>query len=832
MSTIQTLYDNTPVKADFSFPEADLPATARVVIVGGGIAGTSIAYHFAKAGWNDICLLEQNRISSGTTWHAAGMVGQLRSSSAQTRVNKASVELYQQLAAETGHDPGWLQCGGLQLAACKERMHQLQRNAAMADVFGVEAEVISAQQCGDYWPILRTDDLHGGVYLPGDGRVLPGECTVALAKGALQGGVRIVEGVTVEQLLYSESRQGIKRFTGLRTSRGEIQAEWIVLACNMWMRQLGMSVGVDIPVYPCEHHYLVTRPIDGVTRNAPCTRDPDVGTYFRSLDDGSLKLGSFKKETKHWDIGDHVPGDFAFSLLDPDWPDFEEPFRALAHRLQGISKDDVVKFVNGPEAFTPDNNFIMGQPFLTEGLFVQGGWNSAGIACSGGAGKYAVEWIENGGMTMDLCSVDVKRFHPFQNDRAFLQKRVSEVLGLHYQMAWPGRELETSRGMRASSLYEVHNQSNAFFGQTAGWERPRYYAPPGEAAEIEYSFIEQNWHAWVAEEVRQCREDVAMLDQSTFGKFQFSGPDALAVLQQLCGANIDCEVNQAVYTGMFNARGTFEADLIVTRLAQDTFYLVTSTTQQRNDFDWIARHVPPDADVRLVDVTEDYGVIGVMGPKSPDVLHQLCPDAFPLSQARYGAVRQITVDGIGLIAIHVSYVGEPGWELHVGSSDAVQLYQALKVAGAEFAIRWIGTQAVSTMRIEKAFRAYGHELSPAENPFQAGLGFAIDWTTDFIGKSALEYLRTETPTLRLVNLRLTDPGVQLWGGEPILWDGHVAGYTSSACFSPKLGTSIAMGYVRHPAGNAVTPKLLDEAEISINQMGKRYHADVSLRPWC
>ena len=832
MSTVQTLHDNTPVKAQFSLPETDLPANARVVIVGGGVAGTSIAYHFAKAGWKDVCLLEQNRISSGTTWHAAGMVGQLRSSSAQTRVNKASVELYQQLAEETGHDPGWLQCGGLQLAASEERMYQLQRNAAMADVFGVEAEVITAQQCGDYWPMLRTDDLHGGVYLPGDGRVLPGECTVAMAKGALQGGVRIVEGVTVEELIYSESRQGVKRFTGLRTNRGEMQAEWIVLACNMWMRQLGMTAGVDIPVYPCEHHYLITRPIEGVTRNAPCTRDPDAVTYFRSLDDGSLKLGSFKKETKYWDIGDHVPGDFAFSLLDPDWPDFEEPFRSLAHRLKGLTKDDVVKFVNGPEAFTPDNNFIMGQPFLTEGLFVQGGWNSAGIACSGGAGKYAVEWIENGGMTMDLCSVDVKRFHPFQNERAFLQKRVSEVLGLHYQMAWPGRELETSRGIRASSLYDIHQQANAFFGQTIGWERPRFYAPEGASAEIEYSFIQQNWHAWVAEEVRQCRQGVAMLDQSTFGKLQFSGPDALAVLQQLCGANIDCDINQAVYTGMFNEQGTYEADLIVARTGPDQFYLVTSTTQQRKDYDWIATHIPENADANLLDVTEDFAVIGVMGPKAPEMLSQLSSEAFALETTRYGAVRQVTVDGIDLNAIHVSYVGEPGWELHVKSADAVRLYRALKDAGAEFAIRWIGTQAVSAMRIEKGFRAYGHELSPAENPFQAGLGFAIDWDTDFIGKSALESLRSETPTTRLVNLRLVDSDVKLWGGEPILWNGQVAGYTSSACFSPTLGTSIAMGYVRHPAGEALTPQLLQGAEFAIKQIGKHYRADVSLRPWC
>ena len=832
MSKVQTRHDNTPVKAEFKLSSAELPSSARVVIVGGGVAGTSIAYHFARAGWTDVCLLEQNSISSGTTWHAAGMVGQLRSSSAQTRVNKASVELYQRLAEETGHDPGWLQCGGLQLAACEERMYQLQRNAAMAEVFGVEAEVISAERCGEYYPMLNTDDLVGGVYLPGDGRVLPGECAVAMAKGASQNGARIVEGCSVQELYFTESRHGIKRFTGLKTDQGDIQCEWIVLACNMWMRQIGLSVGVDIPVYPCEHHYVITRPIEGVTRNSPCTRDPDAGTYFRSLDDGGMKLGSFKKNTKPWNIGDRVPNDFAFSLLDPDWPDFEEPMASLAHRLRGVSKNDVVKFVNGPEAFTPDNRFIMGQPFLTEGLFVQGGWNSAGIACSGGAGKYAVEWIENGGMTMDLCSVDVQRFFPFQNRRQFLQDRVSEVLGLHYQMAWPGREMETSRGQRASSMYDIHKQANAFFGQTAGWERPRYYALENEAADIEYSFVRQNWHECVAEEVRQCREGVAILDQSTFGKFRFCGPDAVATLQNICGANIDCDVGRAVYTGMFNSKGTFEADLIVARLQADEFYVVTSTAQQRKDFDWIKRHIPDKADASLSDVTDEYGVLGVMGPRSLEVLDRLDADTFSVSPARYGTVRQATIDEIKLTAIRVSYVGEPGWELHVKSGDIVRLYELLQPAGADFGIRLIGTQAISAMRIEKGFRAYGHELSPAENPFQAGLEFAIDWKTDFVGKLALLSLKDQTPSLRLACFRLVDSGVTLWGGEPIFWNDKVAGYTSSACYGPTLGTSVALGYIKNPSGGPLTERELKQTEFSIQQIGKKVKAEASLRPWC
>ena len=421
----------------------------------------------------------------------------------------------------------------------------------MARVNGVAAEMISAGDCANYWPIMRTEDLVGGVYLPGDGRVLPGECAKAMAKGALAGGVKIFEQLALEKLLFTESASGVKRFTGVRTNRGEIRCDWVVLAGNMWMRQIGLSVGVDIPVYPCEHHYVITRPIEGLTRDCPCGRDPDVGNYFRTLDDGSVKLGAFKKRSKPWQIQDTVPSDFAFQLLEPDWEDFEQPLRDQLHRFPAIKREDIVKFVNGPEAFTPDNNFIMGQPFCTDGLFVMGGWNSAGIACSGGAGKFAVEWIENGGMTLDFSSADIRRFMPFQNGRKYLQERVSEVLGLHYQMSWPGRQMETARDVRASGLLEFHKQHNACFGETAGWERPLFYSATGTEAKIDYSFLRQNWHEQVSDEVKTCRESVALLDQSTFAKFELRGRDALPLMQYLCGANIDRPVGHAVYTGMF-----------------------------------------------------------------------------------------------------------------------------------------------------------------------------------------------------------------------------------------------------------------------------------------
>ncbi|MDG2399920.1 MAG: FAD-dependent oxidoreductase [Akkermansiaceae bacterium] len=817
---VQTLHDNTPVKAEFALPQADLPSRARVVVVGGGIAGCGIAYQLALAEWKDVVLLEQSSLASGTTWHSAGQVGQLRASSAQTKVNKASTEIFASLLEDTGHDPGWLQCGGLQLASSDERLYQLQRNAAMAEVFGVNATMISGEECAQYYPMLNTKDLKGGIYLPGDGRVLPGECTISLAKGAMQRGVKIVENTRCESLIVEEGQ--LKRITGVKTNRGEIKADWVILAGNMWMRQMGLQAGIDIPVYPCEHHYVITRPIEGVTRDCPCARDPNAGLYFRALDDGGLKLGAFKKRSKPWKIDDTVPDKFAFDLLEPDWPDFEEPFSDHRHRLKGITREDVVKFVNGPEAFTPDNNFIMGQPFMTEGLFVLGGWNSAGIACSGGAAKYAVEWIENGGMTLDLCSVDIRRFMPFQNGRKYLQERVSEVLGLHYQMAWPGRQMETSRGIRASTLYKKHKGHNACFGETAGWERPFFYAPSGEKAEIEYSFLEQNWQKWIAEEVKACREDVALLDQSTFAKYRFSGKEALEILQNLCGGDIATEINKTIYTGLFNEKGTFESDLTVVRESEDSFYLITATGQQMKDYDWIMRHSPEGTDAALTEITEDIAVLSVMGPNSRKLLETISEVDFSNVAFPFGTSQLIQIAGIKLRAIRLSYVGELGWELHLPSGNAPALWDILFEKGA----RPIGNNAISAMRIEKSYRAYGHELSPDETPLEAGLGFAVCWEKDFLGKEALLEQKETGLKKRLVNFVLEDTFVNLWGGEPILYNGKICGYTTSACFSPTLGRSIAMGYVK--SEQKITTAFLRENNFSIVNLGKAHDATASL----
>ena len=781
---VETLHNNTPVLLETAFPERELPEQARVVIIGGGIAGCSVAYHLAEQGWNDVVLLESGSVASGTTWHSAGQVGQLRASASQTKINKASAELY----AKLGDAAGWLQCGGLQLASSDERWTQLQRQAAIAEVFGVDAVLLDSREIADRWPVIETGDLCGGIWLPGDGRVLPGPCAVEMVT---RSGAPVFEHTLVETIL----REG-DTITGVRTNRGEIAAEWVVLTGGMWARQLGLEIGVDIPLYPCEHHYVITAPVEGVTRDFPCGRDPDAGIYFRSLDDGGMKLGAFKLRSKAWRIGDTVPADFHHALLDPDWEDFAAPLASHHHRLPSTTQVEIVKFVNGPESFTPDNQFLMGEAAGTRGLFVLAGFNSAGIACAGGAGKYAAEWMAEGGMTMDLLSVDIRRFESGHNRRGFLQERVTEVLGMHYSMAWPNRQMETARELRRVPLYDTHAQNGAHFGESAGIERPLWFGERGE-----YTFGKPEWLKVVADEISACRADVAVFDQSTFAKFRtrdFEG------LQWLCANNLEVEPGRTVYTAMLNERGTFESDLTVVRDQDGSFYLVCSTLSRWRDQDWIRRN-GKCAD--LEDISTEIGVLGVMGPRSRQLLGS-CVDGM-----KFGDARCIVFAGIEVLAIRISYVGELGWELHVPAPEIATVHKEIKRRGATDA----GYQALNTMRIEKGFRAFGHELSPDENPFEAGLGFAVDLNSEFLGKSALE---SAPRRKRLVSFLLSDPAAMLWGGEPVLLNGEIAGYTTSATFSPTFNASVALGYVR---------EYHQEARYEIQCASERYSATAGLR---
>jgi 4-methylaminobutanoate oxidase (formaldehyde-forming) len=799
---------------------SSLPQQARVVIVGGGIAGASVAYHLTKFGWEDVVLLEQNQLAGGTTWHAAGLVGRLRTSNSLTKINKYSAELYAGLEKETGHPVGWKQVGSLIAAKSKDRMIQLRRTAAIAELLGVEVQIVGPEVVAEKWPLLRTDDILGGAWLPHDGKVLPKEVAFALAKGAQRNGATIVEQC---QTLDIERANG--RATGVLTNQGRIRAEFVVLTGGMWTRELGLRCGVTIPLYPVEHHYVVTEPIDGAFDELPVGRDPDLCLYFRG-EGNAVMLGAFQNFSKPWMV-EKIPDNFTYQLLEPDWKKFAEPLANGKHRIPALQTAKFAKFVNGPESFTPDNSFLMGETPEMRNLFVLAGFNSVGIASAGGAGKYLAEWMLAGQQTMDLWSVDIRRFAPWANDRTFLRERVAEILGLHYQMAWPNREFETGRGLRKSPLHEQLAARGACFGAKNGWERPNWFARNGVQPVVEYSFGRQNWFACHAAEHRAARENVAVFDQTGFSKFLLKGRDAVALLQRLCGNNVDVPVGRAVYTGMFNARGGFESDLTVIRLAPNEYYIITGTSQAVRDFNWITRNIGSEEQIELKDVTDNYSVISVMGPNSRRLLSgvtdaDLSNAAFPFLTAR-----NIEIASASVRAVRITYVGELGWELHVPIQQAARVYETLMAAGKELRVADAGHYAINSLRLEKGYRAWGAELSTDDSPLEAGLGFAIGWTKPFLGREGLQKQKQAPLKRQLVIFVLDDPEPVLWGSEPIYRNGQPAGYTTSGSYGHTVGGAIAIGYVNNPAG--VNADFIKSGRYEINVSGERFSARAYLR---
>jgi 4-methylaminobutanoate oxidase (formaldehyde-forming) len=821
---------------------SSLPSSTRVVIIGGGIVGCSVAYHLTKLGWRDVVVLEQNLLAGGTTWHAAGLVGRLRTSTSLTAINKYSVELYQNLERETGHSVGWKEVGSLILGRSEARMTQLKRTLAMAEWFGVESRLISADEAKAKWPPLRVDDILGAAWLPHDGKVIPKETALALAKGAQSRGATIVEGVRVLDIEHKDGRT-----TGVKTDQGTITAEFVVLTGGMWARDLGLRCGVNLPLYPVEHHYVVSNPIPGAFDELPVGRDPDLCLYFRGEGD-AVMLGAFQAESKPW-LVDRVPDKFSFQLLDPDWEKFAEPLRHGQHRIPALATSGFQKFVNGPESFTPDNNFLMGETPELKGLFVACGFNSVGIASAGGAGKYLAEWLIEGQPSLDLWSVDVRRFGPWANNREFLRKRVVEVLGLHYQMAWPNRENETGRDVRLSPLHGRLAAAGACFGQKAGWERPNWFAQPERgtrnaecgtpAAEprMDYSFGRQNWFANHAAEHRAAREAVALFDQTAFGKLELAGPGALPMLQRLCANQMDVPVGRVVYTAMLNDRGGFESDLTVVRLEAEKFLLITGSTQPVRDAHWLATHRQDGEVTSLAKLTDTHAVIGVMGPRSRELLARvatecgeigrpadLSNEAFP-----FGSARSLHVCGHWVLAVRLTYVGELGWELYIIRPSAPAVYDTLWKAGADLGVTNAGHYAVNSLRLEKGYRAFGAELSTDESPIEAGLGFTVAWDKPggFLGRDALLRQRAVGVKKRLGLFTLDDASPVLWGSEPILRDGVMVGYTTSGSYGHTVGRAIGMGYVRHR--EPITNEFLAAGRYEILVNGVRQPATLHLK---
>ena len=788
-----------------------LPSQAEIIIVGGGIAGCSTAYHLARAGKTDVLLLEQGKLTSGTTWHAAGLIGQMRPNRNMTAMSKYGIELYATLEAETGLATGWKQCGSVNVARTPERMQMLRKQAALAHSFGVECHLISPQEAGERYPVMRTDDLQGAIWLPGDGKANPADLCMSLAKGARNRGVRMHEGIEVTGVIVENGR-----VKGVRTAQGEVRCEVLVNCAGQWARQFGLLAGVNVPLYPAEHFYIVTGKIEGVHPMLPVMRDPDGFIYYKE-EVGGLLMGGFEPVAKPWRV-DPIPADFQFQLLGEDWEQFEPLMKNAIHRTPCLETAEIKMLLNGPESFTPDGNFILGEAPELRNYFVCAGFNSSGIANSGGAGRLMAEWIVGGAPSTDLWDVDIRRFGPFTGNRRALAERTAETLGLHYAMRWPRQELETVRPLRTSPLYDLLAAKGAEFGSKNGWERANYFKPSAATSPPDHTLGRPGWLPWMIEEQRATREAVALYDQSSFSKLLLSGRDALAVLQRLCARNMDVPVNRMVYTAMLNERGGFESDVTVIRQQPNAmgerFLIVTGSAQTVRDFDWIARHIQPQEHAILTDISPLYSVLSVMGPNAQTLLARLSPDDLSASGLKFSWTRLIDLGHARVRAARMSYVGGPGYELYVPVEMTRHVYLALQEAGRDLGLRDAGYYALDALRIEQGRRAWGAELGPDETPFEAGMMAAVDLDKPggFIGRDALLARQGQALRKKLVTLVADSPEHYLWGGESIWLHGQPGGEISSAGWSPRAGACVALGYVRGDAANqphSGTPVELD-----------------------
>ena len=803
----------------------ELPGRARVVIIGGGIAGCSIAYHLTKLGWKDVVLLERKTLTGGTTWHAAGLVTQLRNSRTLIEIAKYGVELYPTLEAETGLATGFRQTGSVTVARTEGRMDELRRILSLGRSYGIEIETITPREAGEKWPLMSTDGVVGGLFIPKDGQTIPTSTGMALARGAETGGASIFENTRVTGV---SQRDGA--VSGVSTDRGDISCEVVVNCAGMWSREIGLMCGVKVPLHAAEHMYLITNRIEGVTYDMPSLRDPDGHIYFRrdAEEAGALLMGGFEPVAKPWGA-DGVPEDYHFGVLDPDWEHFRLFWERALERVPKMEAAGINRLVVSAESFTPDNRYLMGEAPELKNFFLATGLNSTGIAASAGVGKAMAEWIVEGEPTMDLWEVDVRRFHEYQNNRRYLHDRTVESVGLLYGMHWPHRQPETARDARRSPLHDRLASKGAAFGVVAGWERPNWYAPEGVAPEYEYSYGRQNWFLFSAEEHKAVREAVGLFDQTSFAKFLLQGRDAERVLQRLCANDVAVPPGRTVYTAMLNDRGGIEADLTVTRLAEDRYMIVTSGSMAVRDSGWIEGHIG-ETHAFLTDVTSGYAVLGVMGPRSRELLSSLTDADMSGEGFPFLASREIEIGYAVVRASRITYVGELGWELYIPTEFATHVYDAVVAQGRELGLRHAGFHAMDSLRSEKAYRAWGLDIIDMDTPLEAGLGFAValDKEAEFIGKEALLRQRENGLTKRLVVFTVDDPEPLLLGDEPIYRDGELVGRTTSGAYGHTLGRSVGMGYVEGRDG--VDAAYIRSGSYEIEIAAERFPATAHLRP--
>lgn len=800
-----------------------IPSSAQVVIVGGGVIGCSIAYHLTKLGMTDVVLLERRTLTCGTTWHAAGLVPTLRANYSMSMLAKYSANLYESLEAETGQATGFVRNGSLTIATNKERFSELKRGASMAKVAGFPCDVIQPDQAKEMWPLLNVDDVVGAIHLPQDGMVGPVDVTQALAKGAKIGGATIIENCKV---LDMKTRGG--KVTGVITEQGDIDCEYVVNCAGMWAREFGRKAGVNIPLHAAEHFYVVTENMPDLKRGLPTLRDMDGCCYYKE-DAGKLLVGMFEPHAKPWGMGG-IPEDFCFDELPEDFDHLEPYLESAMHRLPILERTGLQVFFNGPESFTPDDRYHLGEAPEMRNYFVAAGFNSVGIQSAGGAGKVLAEWIHKGYAPEDLSGVDIRRNMPFQGTQRYLYDRTTESLGLLFETHFPFKQFETARGVRRSVLHDKLKSMGAVFGVENGWERVNWFANEGQTAEYEYSYGRQNWFDNNKEEHDAVRNAVGVIDQSSFSKYQVDGPQAESFLNRVCSNNVAVPIGKMVYTQWLNDRGGIEADVTVTRIAKDRFLVISGVACQNRDMDWLQRNKQDDEFVVINDVTSSMAVVTLMGPRARDTLSKLTEvdishEAFPFATSR-----DIDVHYAIVRASRITYVGELGWELYIPTEYAPSVYEAILEAGEEFGIRPYGYHTMNSLRMEKCYRHWGHDITDEDTALEAGLSFASDFNKEggFIGKEALLAQKASGPlNKRFVAFLFEDPAPLCYHEEPIYAGDQIVGRVTSGMFSHTMGACIGMGYVSHEEG--VTKDWLDSKEFSIEVECVQYKVKPSLR---
>lgn len=801
-----------------------LPNKTRVVIIGGGVIGCSVAYHLTKLGWKDVVLLERKQLTSGTTWHAAGLIAQLRATANMTKLAKYSQELYGSLEEETGVATGFKRVGSITVALTEERMEELSRSAAMARAFGVEIEEITAEEVGARYSNLNLENVVGGVFLPKDGQGDPANIALALAKGARMRGAVVQERVRVSNIAKKGRCVTGVDWVAEDGDQGHIECDMIVNCAGMWGHEVGRMAGVNVPLHACEHFYIVSEPIEGLSQ-LPVLRVPDECAYYKE-DAGKMMLGAFEPDSKPWAM-DGIPADFEFDQLPEDFDHFEPILEMAVNRMPMLGEAGIHTFFNGPESFTPDDAYHLGLAPEMDNVWVAAGFNSIGIQSAGGAGMALSQWMDSGEKPFDLGDVDISRMNPFQGNKTYLFERSKETLGLLYADHFPYRQKATARGIRRTPFHHHLEQNGAVFGELSGWERANWFADEGQEREYQYTWKRQNWFENSAREHRAIRENVGMYDMSSFGKIRVEGRDAEAFLNHICGANMSVPAGKIVYTQFLNERAGIEADVTVTRLTETAYLVVTPAATRLADETWMRRHVG-DRNVVITDITASEGVLAVMGPNARKLMQAVSPNDFSNDVNPFGTAQEIEI-GMGMARVHrVSYVGELGWEIYVGADLAGHVFETLWDAGQDHGLKLCGMHMMDSCRIEKAFRHFGHDITTEDNVIDAGLGFAVSTKKEaFIGRDAVLRTKENGVKNRMVQFLLNDPEPLLYHNEPILRDGQIVGYLSSGSYGHHLGAAVGMGYV--PCEGESAADVL-ESSYQIDVAGTLVDATVSLKP--